>query len=99
WKVFPNFATEASYRYANDDYLYDTTRILNTSTPNPLAARNLNRDAQMHTLSIATELALPKQNARLRAGYFHTWNFAKRDDFDYHTDGLFAGLTCALPWK
>jgi hypothetical protein len=77
---------EGSYRYAYDDYLFDTPSVLN-------------RDAQAHTLTLAAELALPKQNARMRGGYFHTWNFARGDDFDYHSDGLFAGLTCALPWK
>ncbi len=77
---------EASYRYAFDNYLFDTPSVLN-------------RDAQAHTLTMAAELAILQINSRLRGGYFHTWNFARGDDFDYESNGLFAGLNCTLPWK
>ena len=85
-RVTKTLFVEGSYRYAFDDYLIETTPETNS-------------DAQAHTLTVAAELAILQINSRLRGGYFHTWNFARGDDFDYEGNGLFAGLTSVLPWK
>lgn len=93
WRILSTMFLEGSYRYAHDDYLYFIEPVVGIN------AKTLSRDAEAQTLTFSANLALPAQRMRLRAGYFHNWNKAVGSDFDYHSDGLFAGLTAALPWK
>jgi len=85
---------EGSYRYAYDDYSIDNPNDLD---PGP--ASSTGEDGQQHTLTVAAELVVPQIRSRLRGGYFHTWNFARGDDFDYHSNGVFGGIHCSLPWQ
>ncbi len=85
---------EGSYRYAFDDYFIKPSPGLN-----PQTATRINQDAQMHTLTLAAELPIRQLSSRLRGGYFHSWNFARGDDFDYHGDGFFTGVFSSLPWR
>ena len=85
---------EGSYRYAFNDYLIETAPNLDAAT-----ASVINEDAHVHTLTLAAEVPVREIHARLRGGAFYTWNFARGDDFDYESAGLFAGLLASLPWN
>ena len=98
WRVRPDLFVEGAYAYAYNDYLYDIRAQQNPPLSDEDVAA-LNADANVHTLTISAVYNLSKIRARLRGGYFHTWNFASGVEFDYHSDALFAGVTFSLPWE
>ncbi|MBI2926942.1 MAG: tetratricopeptide repeat protein [Verrucomicrobia bacterium] len=57
------------------------------------------RDAQTHTVSFTQYLSPWGERVQLRVGYFHTWNQADGDDFDYQSDGVFGAVRARLFWE
>ena len=98
WRLAPGLELQGAYTYAYNDYRYEIeTETQPAPSEEDIAA--LNQDANVHTLTVSAAYDVPKLRARVRVGYFHTWNVASGREFDYQSDGLFAGVTFALPWE
>lgn len=74
---------EAAYSLAVSDYYFATPSVQD-------------RDSTSHTVALTTDLAVPGTRLRTRLGYFHVWNRADGDDFDFQTNGLLAGVSYPL---
>jgi tetratricopeptide (TPR) repeat protein len=97
WRIAPALELQGAYTYAYNDYRYEIeTETDPAPTEDDIAA--LNQDANVHTLTVSAAYDVPKVRARVRGGYFHTWNVASGREFDYQSDGLFAGVVFVLPW-
>ena len=98
WRLRPGLSVQAAYTYAYNDYRYDIDVVIEPP-PSDADLAAMNADANVHTFTISAAYEVPGSRARVRAGYFHTLNLADGREFDYHADGLFAGVTFAMPWK
>lgn len=78
--------SEAAYNFMRPDYYFPTPPVQD-------------RDARTHTVSFTQFLSPAGGRVQVRVGYFHTWNHADGDDFDYQTDGVFGAVSARLFWK
>lgn len=78
--------TELTYAAATSNYYFS-------------APKAQDRDGVSHTLGLNNFFAIPGTQLSARLGYFHVWNLADGNDFDFHTNGLQVGLAHPLPWQ
>ena len=94
WRALPALLLETSYAFANDEYdtfVFDDPQLLQ-----PVV---LDRDADVHTLTVGAYLDVPRTRIRLRGGYFYSWNVAEENEFDNVATGFVAGASVPLWWK
>jgi tetratricopeptide (TPR) repeat protein len=73
-------AVELAYSYFKGAYFFTVPSVLNP-------------DSEAHTLGLTSFLRIPGLPLHGRVGYFHVWNDAKGNDFDFEADGVLAGVT------
>ncbi len=78
--------TELTYAATTSNYYFNAPKVQD-------------RDGVTHTLGLNNFFTIPGTQLSARLGYFHVWNLADGNDFDFQTNGLQVGLAHPLPWQ
>jgi hypothetical protein len=86
-----------SHRF-NDRVLVESHYVLGVSDFYFPTVDVQDRDSVNHALGLDGYFRIPKTRFVTRLGYYHLWNLANGEDFDFDSDAILLSLSHPLPW-